>query len=51
MRIIHKYFTNLGHKQAYQFQQLEDLYKNWNNKVNLISRKDNDFLYTKHILH
>ena len=51
MRIIHKYFTNLSNKQTYQFQQLEDLYKHWNNKVNLISRKDIDFLYKKHILH
>ena len=51
MKIIHKYFSNLSSKQTNQFEQLGNLYSDWNNKVNLISRKDINFIYTKHILH
>ncbi|WP_124643170.1 MULTISPECIES: 16S rRNA (guanine(527)-N(7))-methyltransferase RsmG [Amniculibacterium] len=49
--IIDKYFPNLSEKQKDQFQKLEDLYTEWNEKINVISRKDMDSLYEKHILH
>ena len=51
MRIIHKYFPNLSKKQIKQFSDLQALYNYWNTKINLISRKDIDQLYMKHILH
>lgn len=49
--IIRKYFDDFTDKQNAQFEQLGDLYKDWNEKINLISRKDIDALYEKHILH
>ena len=49
--LILKYFPNLSEYQVEQFQKLEPLYLEWNEKINVISRKDNDFLYEKHILH
>lgn len=51
MQNIVKYFPNLTETQAEQFEKLEDLYKDWNAKINVISRKDIDELYTKHVLH
>ncbi|KAF2335315.1 16S rRNA (guanine(527)-N(7))-methyltransferase RsmG [Flavobacterium ginsenosidimutans] len=48
---ILKYFPNLTDLQIEQFQKLDFLYHNWNEKINVISRKDIDSLYTKHILH
>lgn len=48
---ILKYFPNLTDLQIEQFQKLEFLYHDWNEKINVISRKDIDSLYTKHILH
>jgi 16S rRNA (guanine527-N7)-methyltransferase len=48
---ILKYFPNLTKKQIEQFGKLEELYKDWNSKINVISRKDIDELYTKHVLH
>jgi 16S rRNA (guanine527-N7)-methyltransferase len=51
MNIIKKYFPDLTIKQEMQFAALQDLYTNWNAKINLISRKDIDNLYEKHILH
>lgn len=51
MELIHKYFENLNTQQIEQFQQLESLYKEWNAKINVISRKDIDELYLKHVLH
>ena len=51
MDIIKKYFTDLTVKQESQFAALQDLYADWNSKINLISRKDIDYLYEKHILH
>ncbi len=50
-KIILKYFPNLTDHQINQFQKLEELYKDWNEKINVISRKDVDALYEKHILH
>lgn len=51
MDIILKYFPNLTSKQQEQFAQLETLYKDWNAKINVISRKDIDELYLRHVLH
>ncbi|MDQ6472602.1 16S rRNA (guanine(527)-N(7))-methyltransferase RsmG [Flavobacterium sp. LHD-80] len=48
---ILKYFPDLTDIQIKQFQQLDFLYHDWNEKINVISRKDIDSLYTKHILH
>lgn len=49
--IILKYFKNLTAKQIAQFAQLYDLYSFWNAQINVISRKDIDELYERHILH
>ena len=51
VELIKKYFPEISEKQEEQFRQLEDLYKEWNEKINVISRKDTDSLYEKHILH
>lgn len=51
MEIIRKYFDDFTDTQLQQLQQLEDLYKEWNEKINVISRKDIDALYEKHVLH
>lgn len=51
MEQIIAYFPNLTEIQRKQFQQLEALYHDWNSKINVISRKDIDQLFTKHILH
>ncbi|NDI99318.1 16S rRNA (guanine(527)-N(7))-methyltransferase RsmG [Flavobacterium sp. LaA7.5] len=48
---IIKQFPYLTETQLQQFAQLEALYKDWNAKINVISRKDIDALYTKHVLH
>ena len=48
---IIKYFPNLTDLQKEQFAKLDFLYHDWNEKINVISRKDIDALYTKHILH
>lgn len=49
--IIVSYFPDLNPKQKEQFDQLDDLYRFWNARINLISRKDIDMLYLHHILH
>jgi 16S rRNA (guanine527-N7)-methyltransferase len=51
MNTIEKYFSDFTPKQSEQFRALEPLYKDWNNKINVISRKDIDSLYEKHVLH
>jgi 16S rRNA (guanine527-N7)-methyltransferase len=51
MDIILKYFADFTPAQLRQFEQLESLYKEWNEKINVISRKDVDSLYEKHVLH
>ncbi len=51
MELIKKYFSELPDKQIKQFESLYDLYVDWNSKINLISRKDIENLYEKHILH
>ncbi|MBM3176937.1 MAG: 16S rRNA (guanine(527)-N(7))-methyltransferase RsmG [Bacteroidetes bacterium] len=49
--LIHHYFPNLSEKQLEQFHALGNLYLQWNEKINVISRKDTENLYTNHILH
>jgi 16S rRNA (guanine527-N7)-methyltransferase len=49
--IIEHYFTDLSAEQKKQFARLGPLYKDWNEKINLISRKDIDNLYVNHVLH
>ena len=51
MELIHKYFNDLTIEQIKQFELLEDLYFKWNQKINVISRKDIDEIYLKHVLH
>ncbi|WP_010255314.1 16S rRNA (guanine(527)-N(7))-methyltransferase RsmG [Myroides injenensis] len=48
---ILKYFPNLTPEQIAQFEKLEEVYTDWNAKINVISRKDIQELYTKHVLH
>lgn len=49
--IILKYFPNLTEIQKKQFEQLYDLYVDWNAKINVVSRKDIDLLFERHVLH
>ncbi|MFN7329899.1 MAG: 16S rRNA (guanine(527)-N(7))-methyltransferase RsmG, partial [Bacteroidota bacterium] len=49
--IIQKYFPTLTDQQQKQFSMLGDLYREWNDKINVISRKDVDNLYVNHVLH
>jgi 16S rRNA (guanine527-N7)-methyltransferase len=51
MALIEKYFSEFTPLQVQQLQQLEPLYREWNEKINVISRKDIDALYEKHVLH
>lgn len=51
MEIILKYFPDLTEKQIDQFKSLQNLYEDWNSKINVISRKDMDQLYERHVLH
>ncbi|MBX3165571.1 MAG: 16S rRNA (guanine(527)-N(7))-methyltransferase RsmG [Bacteroidetes bacterium] len=49
--IIEKYFPHLTQEQKNKFTKLYDLYSFWNNQINVISRKDIDLLYERHVLH
>jgi 16S rRNA (guanine527-N7)-methyltransferase len=49
--IIFQYFPNLSEAQKIQFGELFHLYKEWNDKINVVSRKDIDNLYINHVLH
>lgn len=51
VELIYKYFDTLSDRQREQFAALYDVYAEWNGKINVISRKDFDSLYLKHILH
>lgn len=51
LSILTKYFADFTPTQLQQLQALEGLYKEWNEKINVISRKDIDSLYLKHVLH
>ena len=50
-QIIKEHFPHISPKQEEQFAQLGDLYKEWNAQINVVSRKDIDELYTRHVLH
>ncbi len=51
MNVLLKYFPDLSATQLVQFEQLLPLYQSWNEKINVISRKDIDQLYERHVLH
>ncbi len=51
MKILLKYFDSFTEVQHEQFAKLEELYKDWNLKINVVSRKDIDELYLRHVLH
>ncbi|WP_142785386.1 16S rRNA (guanine(527)-N(7))-methyltransferase RsmG [Changchengzhania lutea] len=51
MELILKYFKNLTEDQILKFENLEALYQDWNLKINVVSRKDIDELYLRHVLH
>lgn len=51
MDLILKYFPNLTELQQEQFSKLYDLYLDWNSKINVVSRKDIEELYLRHVLH
>lgn len=51
MDSITKYFPTITDEQRHQYEQLVELYKDWNSKINVISRKDIDNLYEHHVLH
>ena len=51
MDLISKYFPQLTDRQLAQFEALDSLYRDWNAKINVISRKDIDNLYEHHVLH
>lgn len=51
MEILLKYFSDFTEPQLHQFRALKALYEDWNGKINVISRKDLDGLYEKHVLH
>jgi 16S rRNA (guanine527-N7)-methyltransferase len=50
-QLIQKYFPDLTATQINQFEKLGSLYADWNSKINVISRKDIESLYTRHVLH
>jgi 16S rRNA (guanine527-N7)-methyltransferase len=51
VEIIQKYFSDFTANQLKQFAALKDLYEEWNQKINVISRKDLDNFYLHHVLH
>ena len=51
MKLILEHFPNLNKKQIEQFSMLKAIYKNWNQKINVISRKDIDNINLRHVLH
>ena len=51
MQILQKYFTDFSDKQLEQYAALKNLYEEWNQKINVISRKDMYHFYEHHVLH
>lgn len=49
--IVFQYFPNFSQKQREQFNKMEELYQDWNQKINVVSRKDIEELYLRHVLH
>ena len=50
-QLVYKYFSTLTSQQKLQIEMLESVYREWNEKINVISRKDIDSLYERHVLH
>ena len=50
-KIVAKYFPDLTADQFYKIAELGEVYREWNNKINVISRKDIDYFYERHVLH
>ncbi|WP_424494923.1 16S rRNA (guanine(527)-N(7))-methyltransferase RsmG [Salinimicrobium sp. GXAS 041] len=51
MELIRAYFPEISEDQRLKFEALQDLYQDWNLKINVVSRKDIDELYLRHVLH
>jgi 16S rRNA (guanine527-N7)-methyltransferase len=51
LNFIHDYFPDLDSKQLKQLESLFKIYKDWNSRINVISRKDMDYFYLHHVLH
>lgn len=51
MKYVLNYFCDLSTEQQKQFEAIADLYKDWNQKINVVSRKDIDEIYLRHVLH
>ena len=51
MELLQAYFPHLSDNQREQFSLLQELYKDWNLQINVVSRKDIDELYLRHVLH
>jgi len=51
LKLIRKYFSNLDNNQLNKFESLFGIYSDWNSKINVISRKDLDNFYLRHVLH
>lgn len=51
VEILLKYFPDLSSEKAEKFERLAELYKDWNTKINVVSRKDVDEIYLRHVLH
>ena len=51
MEVLYKYFADFTPTQIKQFETLKGIYTEWNEKINVISRKDIDSIYTHHVLH
>ena len=51
MTLLSSYFPDLSPEQIRQFEALEGLYQTWNAQINVISRKDTDHFYERHVLH
>lgn len=51
MKLIKDYFPNLTETQLLQFEKIAEVYKDWNQKINVVSRKDIDEIYIRHVLH
>ena len=51
LEVVTKYFSEFSEKQLQQLLLLDDVYRHWNEKINVVSRKDIDHLYERHVLH
>ena len=51
IELVSKYFPDLSNEQKSKFERLETLYNEWNAQINVISRKDTDNFYERHVLH